>query len=265
MECHNQLVTSHAVKTEEVGKKNPIVLPVMDLSDIFETIGDKIAQGGFGCVFQVKESHPSRVYKVISRDEFENGDEIRFLESAAQAGVAPTFHRAFLAKNNQDACVFIEMDHAGQSLGKWTEKLAEKDIPEAQSGHQSKWTVREIKRVSLEEAVEKLFGTQEMFYYELFSKVKILAEQKIVYSDSHIGNLMIKSESKNCLQLIDFGSAEQKNTVCSAVRETMGKVYMYLHYQKFAALSNLSQESEDLIKWFREQSQLALKEVQEKT
>lgn len=270
-----------------VGQKNIITLPLVG-DEIFKTIGEKIAEGDYTAVYRLKGSFPPRVYKIIHCNRFRNGNEIRFLEIAARAGVAPTFHRAFVAKykaatHERDQYVFIEMDEAGQSWDKWREKLAEE---RRSQGNQEEGAMsaelraaRELiekieaqldaerdsfapnvmrKRISSKKAIEKLFGSQEAFYYELFSKLKTLAENNIVYDDAHEGNIVIDGKKKKLL-LIDFGKAEKVANVSLAASQMMQSVYNRFYYNHFSSLPNLSAESKELIKWFSSQPQSASK------
>ncbi|WP_420422262.1 hypothetical protein [Simkania sp.] len=79
-----------------VGTCHPICIDQLQQEEILSNIGPRIGNGYFGSVYQVKNTDGKRVYKIIALDNFKNGDEIRVAQIAAEIGVAPKFHRAFL-------------------------------------------------------------------------------------------------------------------------------------------------------------------------
>lgn len=266
---------------ELTGKKNPIELPVIDIGFISDKIGEKVTSGNVGTIYQVKDCTPPRVYKVIPQNSFENGDEIRISEIAGKIGIAPVFHSAFVVKQNDEKYVVIEMDDIGKSLGKYMEDLADnneildsKVIEEppldekekafremlkkihAEMELQSKFTVVEViqkKRLSIKKAVNKLYGNQESFYLGLFNKIKMLAENKIAYRDSHVGNIMPNKCTNESLMLIDFDAARLMMDTQSAAQTAIQSIYNKVHFDKFKVLENLSDKSKQLIDWFKEQ------------
>jgi hypothetical protein len=281
----NNPYTSTEENTENVGKVNPITLQVVNILTIKETIGEKITRGNYGTIYRVNDSSPPRVYKIIPQDQFADGNEIRISKIAADIGVAPSFHRAFLVRQNVKNYVVIEMDYADKSLGKLMEDLAEdahiddnresmvaKDNAlsseekafqemrrkfKAQMDSESGLTVTEIihkKRLSLEEAVEKIYENPEVFYNELFSKIKTLAENNIAYSDSHVGNIMPNHNTEKGLQLIDFDAATLMTDARAATVKSMQSAYNRVHFNKFKELPGLSDNSKKLIQWFTNQS-----------
>ncbi|NGX38355.1 MAG: hypothetical protein K1000chlam2_01528 [Chlamydiae bacterium] len=257
-----------ANKTIEVGEKNPITLPLVDMDKIAHTFGKKLATGNTATIYSVKNCTPSRVYKVIALREFESGNEVRISKIAADIGIAPAYHNAFVVKQDSKKFVVIEMDNAGESLGKWMKKLATKSepIPEQNSSSLSKEmqaflskmkaenpiTVTEIteNKLTLEEVLPKLYNKPEDFYFELFSKIKILAEHFIAYGDTHVGNIMPQHGTDKGMQLIDFGSGDIMKDSESAAFKAMSSLYNQVLLNKFEELPNLSKESLGLIKWF---------------
>ncbi len=264
---------SPELATEYVGVKSQIALPHVQIADIARTIGQKIGQGGNGVVYTVNGSMPQRVYKVIPRDQLARGNQIRISEIAARLGVAPVFHGACLVSQGKDQFVFIEMDHAGKSLFRWMEDLAEEPdlskaalIEESSSQRARNKAMKELLEkkddesgiivvaldqtasVSMEAAVDKLYKSREEFFFGLFSALKKLAENKIVYTDTNCANLM--PDLENGLKLIDFDSATLVGSSSEAVAKMMQAMYNQLHFKDFCALKDLSAKSQELIKWF---------------
>ncbi len=267
--------------TKWAGQANPIRLPFLSIDRVLETIGQKIATGFFGSVFQVNGCSSSRVYKVISQSKFADGNEILISKIASDIDVAPSFYSAFLVEQEGENYLFIEMDDAGKSLGKWMEALAENEASldeeksvvaeeapltetekamqeilkkyEAEKGFAIK--VKEVsvkKKLTREEAIIKLYTNPEIFYFELFNKIKILAESKISYKDTHVGNIMPHPDKKNGLKLIDFDKAKIMSSTEDAVLESLKSNYNQLHLEDFKKLPNLSSDSLELISWFKE-------------
>lgn len=265
---------------ELVGSDNPIILPLLNYEIIKHTIGEKITEGNTGSIHRVKNC-TSRVYKVIAQDEFVDGDEIRISKIASDKGVAPTFYSAFLVDQGSENVVVIEMDDAGKSLGKLMEYFAdntvvedtdenkiekgsltefEKYIREIQSQMKEKmqsemddFTITPIvqkKKLSMDETIDKIYKSQEIFYYALFNKIKILAENKIAYTDTHVGNIMPNYDNEKGLQIIDFGGAAVMNDIKSAACKSIFSFYTMPLYIEFDKLSK-SSESKNLIDWFK--------------
>ena len=260
------------------GKVNPIELRLIDIDQINQTIGEKIAYGDCGTIYKVNDCNPPRVYKVIPQDRFANGDEIRISKIAGDKGIAPTFHDAFVVNQHEKKFVVIEMDDAGLSVGKWMEKLAEKtetdiktvDVEKKVLSDKEKaiqemlkkvdekynnYTFTEIvrnKRLSLEETLNKLYPKKEVFYFELFKKIKLLAENNIAYGDSHTGNIMPNLNTDKELQLIDFDAAALVSDPQTAKLKSISSAYNQVHFNQFRQLPELSDESKQLIQWFQE-------------
>ena len=250
-----------------------IDLPAFNIATIDETFGEQITHGDCGAIFRVKGSAPPRVYKVIAANQLKDRDEIRISKIAGDLGVAPAFYSACFGREPSQNLVAIEMDDAGKSLGQWMEDLAETPKPEekpplteqekvrqemlqrlkAEMGASAGFTVTEIikkNRISTEDAINKLYDNPEVFYCELFSRIKTLAENNIAYGDSHVGNIMPNIGTSKNLQLIDFDGAEFTDNTKSAVIKSMQSVYNQLHFSNFRALPKLSEQSAQLIQWF---------------
>lgn len=205
--AYQRLAEAH---TEQVGKANPIDLPLINVVKINDTFGEKITNGNIATIYKVNGCSSPRVYKAIPQDRFANGDEIRISKTASDIGVAPTFYSAFLVEQSSTNFVVIEMDDGGKSLGKLMEDLAENSevqeeeevvveahpLTEKEKAFQamlkkiraevaSKYSTVEVteipqkKRLPLEEAIDKLYPKREQFYNELFKKIKVLAEHNI--------------------------------------------------------------------------------------
>ncbi|MBS0652750.1 MAG: hypothetical protein JSR39_04395 [Verrucomicrobia bacterium] len=266
-----------SAQTQPVGKFHPIDLPCTTIDKIGETIGEKITQGNYGAIFQVKDCAPSRIYKIIPQNDFKSGDEIRVSKIASDRMLAPTFYSASLVAQGSKNYVVIEMDDAGLSLGKWMEELAEEpeeEVKEAEPELTAEekamqemmaklraqfggFTVTEIKqpeKVSMEEAIEKLYPSQEVFYFTLFSKIKVFAENNISYGDTHVGNIMPNHGQEKGMQLIDFDGTEIHESVEASAKKSMASAYTSILFQKFSEQPNLSGESKELIAWFASRS-----------
>lgn len=264
---------SSGLAKESVGKKNPIDLPLIQIAAIGQTFGRKIAQGQYGGIYRVNGSTPQRVYKIIRLDQFANGDEIRVAKVAADIGIAPHFYGACLVQQQGDSFVLMEMDCTGKSLFRWMEDLAlEPDlskaalIEESSSQRARDKAMKELSEkkgdgsgfivvaqdqtesVSMEAAVDKLYKSREEFFFGLFSALKKLAENKIVYTDTNCGNII--PDAENGLKLIDFDSAFQVGSPVEAVGKMMQAMYNQMHFKDFCGLKDLSAKSQELIKWF---------------
>ena len=262
---------------KSAGTENPVELSSIDIDAIRETIGEKITNGNFGSIYQVlvDEGVAPRIYKIIPLDQFKDGNEIRISKIAADIGAAPTFYGACLVHQKSRDYVLIEMDDAGKSLGKWMEHLAEEVEPEnalteEERAHQERLdairrkmealygnviTATEItkKKLSREEAVAKLYENREVFYCELFSKIKLLAENHIAYTDTHVGNIMPNCGTETGLQLIDFDGAKITTDIKSAALTSIRSNYTRILYNEFKQLSDPSENSKELLRWFTNQ------------
>lgn len=264
---------SSPLATESVGRKNPIDLPLIQIATIGQTFGKKITQGQFGGIYRVNGSAPQRIYKIIPLEQFANGDEIRVAKVAAEVGIAPSFYGACLVQQQEDQFVLMEMDYAGKSLFRWMEDLAlEPDlskavlIEESSSQKAREKAMKELSEkkddgsgfivvaheqtetVSMEAAVDKLYKSREEFFFGLFSAIKRLAENKIVYLDTNCGNLI--PDVGIGLKLIDFDSAFLVGSPTEAVGKMMQGMYNQIHFNDFCGLKDLSAKSKELIKWF---------------
>jgi len=274
------------VKSSEhtmAGKLNPIELPVIDPEEFIRTLiwerdehtgqyhQQTLAQGDVGIICRVKDSSPPRVYKLINSDKFNNGDEIRTSKLAGELGVSPKVHRVFSVSLSKNSFVVIEMDYAGECIGDYMEKFAEPAIDTEESGEfldnhsnallkmlqqledDSPFKVvshKVVRKLSMEETIKRLFDSEKTFYYQLFSLMKKLVENKISFGDLHAGNIMISEGKSRSLQLIDFDGANLMSTVREAVIETMQSAYVYVMLKQYQDVENLSDKSTQLIRWF---------------
>lgn len=270
-------VETPVVRRSQAGKKNTIELPVVEYSSIAHLIGGRVKQGDCGAIYEVSNSNSGRLFKAIPLSNFKNGDEIRISEMADNMGVSPKVHGAFLMQhNNEIKHVIIEMDHAGKTLGGWMEDLAPPPPPpkpvtpielspeekarmemiekiQAKYRASSNFEIVEIPqkpKLNMSDALDKMYPKQEIFYFELFNKLKILAEHKIAYRDTHVGNIIPKYGAKNELQLIDFDRAKLTTNVETAKAKTIRSLYVRALMEKFSCLPDLSNESRELISWF---------------
>jgi len=214
-------------------------LPFVPFSDVEKTIGEEIGDGAFGRAHYVKDSSPTRVYKITKFGDI-SSNESRICKIAGEIGVGPAFHRAFLTDtcwkgNKEEKCLFIEMDYAGRPLHKWRRALTK-------SGEEYLSEGKTIKRI---------YGEKELFYCDLFTKIKMLAERNIPYSDTNAGNIIMPEPgSSEGLKLIDFGgiriSKDCKEAATTVLESKTNQKWM----QKFTKLPKLSDKSLELIKWF---------------
>lgn len=105
----------------------------------------------------------------------------------------------------------------------------------------------------MEETLDKIYPSQEFFYYSLFNNIKILAENNISYRDSHVGNIMPNYSTEKDLQLIDFDGAKIVQDTKTAAIEAMGSAYNRILFNNFKKLPGLSNRSAELIRWFENQ------------
>lgn len=271
-------VVSQNLSTVPVGIDNPIDLPCIDFRAIVETIGEKKGQGNFGTIYKVKNSISPRVYKIIPQDKFINGDEIRISKIAGDLGVSPFVYDVFLASEESRNVVVIEMDDAGIGFHQLMNDLDDEreiqhiqhDDPEtkkilqerkrasqaylkemAAQGHRFCEQAKEVKPITFQETLDNLYPpNREAFYYELFSKIKILAENNIAWRDGNIGNIMPNIGAEKGMQLIDFSRSCLKETTQAAALESLKDGYTYQRFIEFKAINNLSNHSVQLINWF---------------
>ena len=272
--------------TESIGVKNPISLPKVDYEKVAGTFGKKINRGNLSDIYQVNvKGVTPRVYKVVSKAHFQDGNEIRISKIASAVRVTPAFYSAFIVVNQQTSKSFvvIEMEDSGKSLGKWMDELSknikieekksstpvyqftekEKALQEAekeiidkmQALYGDEFATEEIdnpKKISVEEAVDQLYTSRETFYCQLFEKLKILADNHIAYEDPNAGNIMPNLDTEKGLQIIDFDTAELMSDVKTAARKTLASAYTFEHITQFRALSNPSEKSVQLLDWIKQ-------------
>ncbi len=232
------------LKTQLVGRFNPIQLPCAPYEPIWETVGAKIAESSSSVIYSVKKSNPHRIYKVILQTQLRNGDELRICDLAAKIGVAPAFHGARLIQKEAMNFIFIEMDDAGKSLIQTMIHQGYSTDGEIEAALD--WPIADAP--AIEAIIDDVYQKRETFFFELFSKLKILAEHRIAYKETHPGNLCISVE-KGC-QLIDFKSAIQMPSIEEAKQTTMASAYNQQLLTEFCNLKNRSKESQELIHWF---------------
>ena len=259
----------------QAGWQNPIELPTIAYKAFQKTLGPKIAQGDHSQIHEVLGSDGQRVYKIIASKSFKNRDEIRISEIASRLQVAPQFRQAFSLDAGEQQFVVIEMDHGGKSLGKHMEDVGSKTAePEPEKDPDSldhlppeiREVVRQMQasdrykvipdkkppRASIEDTLTEIYeGKVETFYFQLFSRIKTLAEAKISFADTHVGNILPNPQQADGLKLIDFDLASIEPSVEIAKAKSLS-AYTLVHLKGFQTLPNLSRESESLISWFQE-------------
>jgi hypothetical protein len=260
---------SPALPTQLVGGQNPIALPLIQMADIARTIGERIGQGGYSDIHLVSHSQPQRVYNIIPLHQFANGDQIRIAKIASDTRVSPTFYGACLAQKGKDKFVIMEMDHAGKSLLRSMKDL-DADVktaaPIADSSPQMA-RLRALQKLAdkvddgsgfkvhvfRDEAIDQIYKSREDFFFELFTAIRVLAENNIAYMDSNCDNLF--PSAGNGLKLLDFDSASAKlvGSCTEAAAESMKSLYNVGYMRDFSALPNLSPKSRELIGWFKAQ------------
>jgi hypothetical protein len=199
---------------------------------------------------------------------------------ASEEGITPTFYSAFVVSQTDEKFVLIEMDNAGKSLGKWMETLAENGDVEEESNEKEENSmteeqkkmadvlkkmkaemvyaftpIKQKNRISSVEAIKRLYTDPEIFYYQLFKKIKKLAKKNIAYSDTHTGNIMPNIGNEKGLQIIDFGTAEIMNDTKTTVKKIFSSTYNRIFAKEFTELakSSKNEKSLQLINWFEEQ------------
>jgi len=241
---------------EAVGTRHPIELPLLAFGDIMWTMGKEIGSGSFSSIFEVRGAHPPRVYKVTRQSNLHDGDEIRIAKVAGEIGVGPPCHRAFLVEHNGETYVFVEMDHVGRSLRERLNEITESGVVGAEAPSKEKTRMEMIRQIQADrerdlitvfKILHQLYESDEAFYYELFSKIKMLAERNIAYGDTNVGNILPEPTG---LRLIDFGTARievnPKKAAATAMQSPCNRVW----WRQFNKLPNLSETSQALIKWF---------------
>lgn len=164
--------------------------------------------------------------------------------------------------------VVIEIDHGGKTMGQWMEDLAEL-APEAVADTEAQedplspkmrafleklrandpfqvTAIEKKLRIGLDEAIDQMYEKPEDFYFEFFSKLKVLAENHIAYGDSHVGNIL----PTPVMQLIDFDGASIEASVEAAARKTMESAYTIHHFRNFQKIEGLSTDARILMEWF---------------
>lgn len=260
----------------EVGTKNSIVLPFLESSQVAATIGDRIGKGEVARIHLVKDINPERVYRIIPMENFKNGDEIRICQIAANAGVAPAVYGSFVVGANSSQYVFIEMDLVGKSLSQQrkdlykekhvtaavqqeaepdedpslkAKKLALKEIQaKVEAEAAERWTAIDITQPELpfKEAIKALYGSEEEYYYQLFSALQTLAKRNVAYLDTNCGNIIPTGKK---VMLIDFDYAELASRVSEAASRIL-RSFIRLDLDHFENLAT-TDESRELIHWFK--------------
>jgi thiamine kinase-like enzyme len=111
--------------------------------------------------------------------------------------------------------------------------------------------IKKPPRASIEDTLTAIYeGKAETFYFQLFSRIKTLAEAKISFADTHVGNILPNPQQVDGLKLIDFDLASIEPSVDIAKATSLSS-YTLLHLQRFQSLPDLSPESQSLIKWFQ--------------
>ncbi|CCB89937.1 hypothetical protein [Simkania negevensis] len=257
----------------QAGCQNPIELPTVTYEEFQKSLGPKITHGDNGQIHEVLGSDGKRIYKIIPLENFKNGDEIRISEIASRLRVAPQFHQAFSLDAGEKQFVVIEMDHGGKSLGTHMEDVGSKTaepepdadtdsldhlppqfremIRQMQANDPFKVTViKKPPKASIEDTLTAIYeGKVETFYFQLFSRIKALAEAKVSFADTHVGNILPNPQKADGLRLIDFDAASIESSVDIAKARSLSG-YTLVHLQGFQALPGLSSESQSLIKWF---------------
>jgi hypothetical protein len=254
----------------DIGKQNPIPLPDLMMSDFRPTLGEKIGRGDVGQIFKVKGSNPPKVYKIIPIKNFKDGNEIRISMIAGTTGISPVFHGAFVVEGQ---FIVIEMDQVGKSLNRWridlasdaasdldpileAEKQAFKELQEKAEDFAAV-IIKQPKKLSFEAAVEKLYETEEAFYFKLFSKIKGLAERNIAFLDTNLGNIIPNIEKGGDLMLLDFDCAQLTERTSQAAEQVLCGNYTSPLLKTFSEIAK-KPESQELISWFKKQ---ALEEI----
>jgi hypothetical protein len=275
------LINLQAFSTNQVGKENPIDLPVISETEFMKTLGEKIQTRSVkASIYTVKNTN--HLYKIIQKNQFENGDEIRIFQIAAKLGIAPDIYSAVAVNDH----VVIEMENAGDTFG----KLATRSITEESSDdleNESKKNFQEIiskmaknnpnfdkdemklflenlransqfvitstkkiETMDREEAIKKYYKNPEDFYFQLFSQIRMLAENKIFYPDIHVGNIIPNLDSNKGVQLIDFDSAEllPKATTKEILSKLKSTAYFQSWWSEFSQIK--TKKSEELFQWF---------------
>lgn len=266
---------SSSTEVLPAGRTNPIDLPIVPISSIRHRLGTRLAQGDVGVIYEVKDCEPKRIFKLIPLGSFKRGHEIRVSQFAGDIGVGPKVHSAFLMKQSQQTFVIIEMDRIGRSLSQWMTTLAENRNPIQAAAIQIP-TLEETEdkllknkneedapyvvvsmpqqKISLAETVGILYGKQEPFYFELFSRIKSLAERNIAYLDTNPRNIIPNYELGRAMQLIDFDQAMVTERVSEAVLKVLRGMFTSMDFANYLALPDLSTKSRELIDWFHLQA-----------
>jgi len=106
-------------------------------------------------------------------------------------------------------------------------------------------------RVDIPVAIARLCEKPEDFYFELFSRIKTLAQANISYGDTHVGNILPNPKTDKGVQLIDFDGANEHKEERDAAAKSLESAYTMVHFREFVQLTELSTESQALIQYFR--------------
>lgn len=252
-----------AEKMASVGQEKPVELHVLSIEKVDKSVGERLEICSYKMFFQVRGCTPARIYKFIPISALKSGDEVRISQIAGVIGAAPAFYSAFVVQLEREYVV-IEMDDAGKCMGQYLEDFAEPEEPqvpekpslaamlqsEAKKSKYKTVATHNRREVSLEVGIGKLFDTQEQFYFELFSKIRLLADHKIAYHDAHLGNIMHVLGQKRVL-LIDFDDAVFMESPNAARMDSIrDSAYVQALWLEFAKLPNKSEASIALLKMF---------------
>jgi hypothetical protein len=226
---------------QTVGEKNPINLPVVSFKTIKSNIRKPLYKGSNGTVYSQKNS--SRLYKIFPGEKLKNGNEILISQIASRLLIAPNCHGAYLAQPENK--VVIEMDFVGDSLWQYSQKSV---------SSLEKW---DSTYPPEEEVLSQLFGSKRNFYFQLFSKLKTLAEFNISYTDLHQANII---PINGTIKLIDFGhKSDIEENIAVAANKTLRSSMEYFDCYKDSLKSFSQREYETflrqdvpLIAWYRE-------------
>jgi len=138
-----------------------------------------------------------------------NGDEIRVLEKVDTLGVGPKFYGAWLTEKDGKLYAAMEME-------KLTGEPLSKMIP---------WHLESDKALlKLQDIFKDRVDGKTYFFDRLFAMLKILADNKISYPDTHYGNMIYPIS--NDMKLVDFGESELHNTAQAAATRTLEAEYV---------------------------------------
>lgn len=194
-----------------VGTQNPITLPIVPEN----TFPATVQLGSADLIALQIGSLPRRMYKSIPIEEVKNGDQIRIYKTAGKIGVGLNFHRAFVIQILAKRYVCIELDDAGPKLP---------DHPDRQ----------------------RIFGHTEEFCFQLFSQIKVLAENRIGLAGIKEKNII---PVPNSIKFLDCGSAQLMTTTQEALKQSFQSPYIVFSFFRYQTIPDLSAQSQELLQW----------------